>query len=50
MSGSTDGLVNIFDVNESSEDDALQHCLNTEDSVVRENPLIASHSTCKVEI
>ncbi|KAI5741756.1 hypothetical protein M8J76_016803 [Diaphorina citri] len=33
MSGSTDGLVNIFDVNESSEDDALQHCLNTEDSV-----------------
>lgn len=33
MSGSTDGLINIFDVNETNEDDALQSCLNTEDSV-----------------
>lgn len=33
-SGSTDGLVNIFNVSESSEDDALQMTLNTESSVV----------------
>ncbi|CAD5124650.1 DgyrCDS12918 [Dimorphilus gyrociliatus] len=32
-SGSTDGLVNIFNVSEASEDDALQMTLNTESSV-----------------
>lgn len=29
-SGSTDGLINVFDISESNEDDALQYCLNTE--------------------
>lgn len=32
-SGSTDGLINVFDISESTEDDALQYCLNTESSV-----------------
>ncbi|XP_023321139.1 WD repeat-containing protein 89 isoform X2 [Eurytemora carolleeae] len=32
-SGSTDGLVNVFDLNEGKEDDALLTCHNTEDSV-----------------
>lgn len=32
-SGSTDGLINIFDISETTEDDALQYCLNTESSV-----------------
>ncbi|KAJ4428236.1 hypothetical protein ANN_24253, partial [Periplaneta americana] len=32
-SGSTDGLINIFNVCESNEEDALQHSLNTESSV-----------------
>lgn len=36
-SGSTDGLINVFDVSNSSEDDALQYCLNTESSVDRLN-------------
>lgn len=32
-SGSTDGLINVFDVMNSDEDDALLYCLNTESSV-----------------
>lgn len=32
-SGSTDGLINVFDISNSTEDDALQYCLNTESSV-----------------
>lgn len=32
-SGSTDGLINIFDCKKESEDDALKYCLNTGDSV-----------------
>lgn len=32
-SGSTDGLINVFNIVESSEDDAIEHCLNTESSV-----------------
>ncbi|XP_055315487.1 WD repeat-containing protein 89 [Sitodiplosis mosellana] len=32
-SGSTDGLVNVFDISENDEDDALQSCYNTESSV-----------------
>lgn len=32
-SGSTDGLINVFNIVESSEDDALEYCLNTESSV-----------------
>lgn len=32
-SGSTDGLINVFNINEPSEDDALEYCLNTESSV-----------------
>lgn len=35
-SGSTDGLMNIFDLTQSSEDLALTCSLNTESSVVRE--------------
>ncbi|CAO1331111.1 unnamed protein product [Diamesa tonsa] len=31
--GSTDGLINIFDTKQESEDDALKYCLNTESSV-----------------
>jgi len=34
MSGSTDGIINIFDTRQGSEEDALQSCLNTESSVV----------------
>lgn len=34
-SGSTDGLINVFDCKKESEDDALKYCLNTEDSVAR---------------
>lgn len=30
MSGSTDGLINTYNLFETSEDDALQECLNTE--------------------
>lgn len=30
MSGSTDGLINTYNLLETSEDDALQECLNTE--------------------
>lgn len=33
VSGSTDGLINVFDCKKESEDDALQYSLNTEDSV-----------------
>lgn len=32
-SGSTDGLINVFNVNEPDEYDALEYCLNTESSV-----------------
>lgn len=31
--GSTDGLINIFDTKEADEDDALENCLNTESSI-----------------
>lgn len=34
-SGSTDGLINIFDCKKESEDDALKYCLNTGDSVAK---------------
>lgn len=33
-SGSTDGLINIFDLTQPSEDSALTYSLNTESSVV----------------
>lgn len=32
-SGSTDGLINVFDTSISDEDDALKYCLNTESSI-----------------
>lgn len=32
-SGSTDGLINIYNINESCEDDALENSLNTESSI-----------------
>lgn len=32
-SGSTDGLINVFNVNETDEYDALEYCLNSESSV-----------------
>lgn len=32
-SGSTDGLINVFDTTEPTEDDALVFCLNTESSI-----------------
>ncbi|XP_012285258.1 WD repeat-containing protein 89 [Orussus abietinus] len=35
MSGSTDGLINIFDLTQTSEDSALTYSLNTESSVDR---------------
>lgn len=35
-SGSTDGLINVFDLAQPSEDAALTYTLNTESSVVRE--------------
>jgi WD repeat-containing protein 89 len=31
-SAATDGLVNIFDISQASEDDAFLYCLNTESS------------------
>lgn len=31
--GSTDGLINIYDISQSDENDALEYCLNTESSV-----------------
>lgn len=34
LSGSTDGLVNVFDVEQTSEDDALLSSYNTEATVV----------------
>uniref|UniRef100_A0A8D8ZXP5 WD repeat-containing protein 89 n=1 Tax=Cacopsylla melanoneura TaxID=428564 RepID=A0A8D8ZXP5_9HEMI len=46
ISGSTDGLINVFDVNEESEDDALQYCLNTEDSVEKLSWLSDSELSC----
>lgn len=36
-SGSTDGLINIFDLKETNEDDALLHVINTESSVHKMN-------------
>ncbi|CAG9762161.1 unnamed protein product [Ceutorhynchus assimilis] len=33
LSGSTDGLINTYNLAESNEDDALQQCLNTEELV-----------------
>lgn len=36
-SGSTDGLINTFDLRETSEDDALQITINTESSVQKIN-------------
>lgn len=33
-SGSTDGLINVFDLTQPSEDAALTYSLNTESSVV----------------
>jgi len=33
ISGSTDGLINVFDCKQESEDDALKYSINTEDSV-----------------
>lgn len=44
-SGSTDGLINVFNIVESSEDDALEYCLNTESSV----QTINWHPTAKPE-
>lgn len=35
MSGSTDGLINVFDCLKENEDDALSYSLNTEDSVMK---------------
>lgn len=34
-SGSTDGLINVFDCKKESEDDALKYCLNTEGTVAK---------------
>ncbi|KAL0279052.1 UNVERIFIED_CONTAM: hypothetical protein PYX00_000692 [Menopon gallinae] len=33
--GSTDGLINLFDITKTSEEDALSHSLNTESSVAK---------------
>lgn len=33
ISGSTDGLINLYDLSQSSEDDAFIDCLNTESSI-----------------
>ena len=35
VSGSTDGLVNVFDIMQTTEDDALMSTYNTEATVVR---------------
>lgn len=32
-SGSTDGLINVYDLSQPDENDALEYCLNTESSV-----------------
>lgn len=32
-SGSTDGLINVYDISQTEESDALEYCLNTESSV-----------------
>lgn len=34
-SGSTDGLINVYDLQQATEDDALEQCMNTESSVAR---------------
>lgn len=36
-SGSTDGLINVYDLAQPDEDDALEYCLNTESSVSKMN-------------
>jgi hypothetical protein len=47
-SGSIDGLINIFDVSKTCEDDALQQSLNTESSVVSfSNVLYLFIITCR---
>ncbi|XP_026461991.1 WD repeat-containing protein 89-like isoform X1 [Ctenocephalides felis] len=37
MSGSTDGLINVFDISQSNEDDSLQYTYNTMSSVQKLN-------------
>lgn len=32
-SGSVDGLINVFDISESTEDDAMQYCMNVENPI-----------------
>lgn len=34
-SGSTDGLINVYDIGQATEDDALELCMNTESSVAQ---------------
>lgn len=34
-SGSTDGLINVYDISQDNEDDALEQCMNTESSVAQ---------------
>lgn len=41
-SGSTDGLINIFDISKKSDYDALEYCMNTESSVQKLNWYINS--------
>lgn len=36
-SGSTDGLINIFDISEKTEDDALKYCFNSSSSIANIN-------------
>lgn len=36
-SGSTDGLINVYDISQPNEDDALEYCMNTESSVCKMN-------------
>ncbi|XP_063993484.1 WD repeat-containing protein 89 isoform X2 [Diachasmimorpha longicaudata] len=45
-SGSTDGLINVFDLSQSSEDSALNYSLNTESSVDRIGWLENDHLWC----
>lgn len=44
-SGSTDGLINVFNIAKPEEDDALEYCLNTESSVQS----ISWHPTASAE-
>lgn len=36
-SGSTDGLINVYDIAKTDEDEALEYCMNTESSVCKMN-------------